>query len=140
MSVLYKTTATVTGGRDGSASLNDSELVVAMSPPGSGKSGNNPEQLFAMGFAACFDSALGVVKRQAKAKFDSETQVIIELNKYDATDFGLSAQIHVIASNTDLSEDEFAKLVATAHQVCPYSKATQGNIEVKVTSEVRKDS
>ena len=137
MSVLYETQATVTGGRQGVAKLNDSDLTVNLVPPGSQKDGNNPEQLFAIGYASCFDSALNVVKQQSKAKFDSETQVTIQLNKFADTDFGLSGSIHVIASNTELSADEVQKLVEMAHQVCPYSKATKGNIEITVSSEVK---
>ena len=137
MSVLYETQATVTGGRQGVAKLNDSDLTVNLVPPGSQKEGNNPEQLFAIGYASCFDSALNVVKQQSKAKFDSETQVTIQLNKFADTDFGLSGSIHVIASNTELSADEVQKLVEMAHQVCPYSKATKGNIDITVSSEVK---
>ncbi|WP_227428849.1 Ohr family peroxiredoxin [Psychrobacter sp. I-STPA6b] len=137
MSILYETQATVTGGREGVAKLNDSDLTVNLVPPGSKKDGNNPEQLFAIGYASCFDSALNVVKQQSKVKFDSETQVTIQLNKFSDTDYGLSGRIHVIASNTELSADEVQKAVETAHQVCPYSKATKGNIDISVTSEVK---
>lgn len=137
MSVLYETQASVVGGREGTATLTDSDLVVTMVAPGSNKAGNNPEQLFAMGYAACFDGALNLVKRLEKADFKSETKITIQLNKNGDADFALSAKIHVIASDTSLSADAFAKLVDKAHQVCPYSKATRGNIEVSVSSEVR---
>ncbi|WP_352336783.1 organic hydroperoxide resistance protein [Psychrobacter sp. 16-MNA-CIBAN-0192] len=137
MNTLYETKATVTGGRAGNASLQDSDLTINMVAPGSGKEGNNPEQLFAMGYAACFDGALGAVKGAEKAKFDSTTELSVELLKGDGLDFKLAAKIHVIAENTDLSADEFQALVEKAHQVCPYSKATRGNIDVEVTSEVK---
>ena len=68
MKTLYSTQATVTGGRTGNASLKDSDLTINMVAPGSGKDGNNPEQLFAMGYAACFDGALAAVKGEEKAK------------------------------------------------------------------------
>ena len=79
MKTLYSTKATVTGGRTGHASLNDSDLKISMAPPGGNMEGNNPEQLLAMGYAACFDSALGVVKKMEKARFGSttETSVIV---------------------------------------------------------------
>ncbi len=133
MKTLYSTKATVTGGRAGSVSLSDNDLTINMVPPGSGKSGNNPEQLFAMGYSACFDSALGAVKQMEKAKFDSTTSIEVDLLQGDGHDYKLAAKIHVVGENTELSADEFQK----AHQVCPYSKATRGNIDVEVTSEVK---
>ncbi len=137
MKTLYSTKATVTGGRTGNASLQDSDLTINMVAPGSGKDGNNPEQLFAMGYSACFDGALGVVKQMEKAKFDSTTEVSVDLMDGGDHNYQLAAKIHVIAENTDLSADEFQKLVEKAHEVCPYSKATRGNIDVEVTSEVK---
>lgn len=136
MNTLYSTQATVTGGRAGSGTLSDSDLSINMVAPGSGKDGNNPEQLFAMGYAACFDGALAAVKGAEKAKFDSTTKVAVDLMKGDGLDFQLAVKIHVIAKNTELSAAEMQNLVEKAHQVCPYSKATRGNIEVEVTSEV----
>ncbi|MGP9690080.1 organic hydroperoxide resistance protein [Psychrobacter sp. AOP22-C1-C5] len=137
MKTLYSTKATVTGGRTGSVSLNDNDLSINMVPPGSGKDGNNPEQLFAMGYSACFDSALGAVKQMEKAKFDSTTSISVDLLQGEGHDYNLAAKIHVIGENTELSADEFQQLVEKAHQVCPYSKATRGNIDVEVTSEVK---
>ncbi|MDE4454642.1 Ohr family peroxiredoxin [Psychrobacter sp. DAB_AL62B] len=137
METLYSTKASVTGGRAGSASLQDSDLTINMVAPGSGKDGNNPEQLFAMGYAACFDGALAAVKGAEKAKFDSTTEVSVDLLKGEGLDFKLAAKIHVTGENTDLSADEFQKLVEKANKVCPYSKATHGNIDSEVTSEVK---
>lgn len=137
MKTLYSTKATVTGGRAGSVSLSDNDLTINMVPPGSGKSGNNPEQLFAMGYSACFDGALGVVKQMEKAKFDSTTSIEVDLLQSEGHDYKLAAKIHVVGENTELSADEFQQLVEKAHQVCPYSKATRGNIDVEVTSEVK---
>jgi Ohr subfamily peroxiredoxin len=108
-----------------------------MVAPGSDKDGNNPEQLFAMGYAACFDGALAAVKGAEKAKFDSTTEVSVDLMKGEGLDFQLAVKIHVTAENTELSADEFQKLVEKANKVCPYSKATHGNIDSEVTSEVR---
>ena len=137
MKTLYSTKGTVTGGRTGSASLQDSDLTINMVAPGSGKEGNNPEQLFAMGYAACFDGALGAVKGVEKAKFDSTTEVSVDLMKGEGLDFQLAVKIHVIGENTELSADEFQQLVEKANKVCPYSKATHGNVDSEVTSEVK---
>lgn len=137
MKTLYSTKATVTGGRAGSGSLSDSDLSINMVAPGSGKDGNNPEQLFAMGYAACFGGALGAVQQMEKVKFDSSTEVEVDLLQGEGHDYKLAAKIHVTGENTDLSADEFQKLVEKAHQVCPYSKATHGNIDVELTSEVK---
>lgn len=137
MKSLYSTTATVTGGRVGTATLSDSDLTITMTPPAGNAEGNNPEQLFAMGYAACFDGALGVVKQMQRASFGSTTQTTVDLMQGEGHDYQLALKIHVIADNTDLSADEIQKLVETAHEVCPYSKATRGNIDVEVTSEVQ---
>ena len=137
MEPLYSTKASVTGGRAGSASLQDSDLTINMVAPGSGKDGNNPEQLFSMGIAACFDGALGAVKGTEKAKFDSTTEVSVDLLKGEGLDFKLAIKIHVIGKNTELSADEFQQLVEKANKVCPYSKAIHGNVDSEVTSEVK---
>ncbi|ALF60075.1 Ohr family peroxiredoxin [Psychrobacter urativorans] len=137
MQTLYSTEAIVTGGRTGNASLKDSHLKIHMVAPGSDKEGNNPEQLFAMGYAACFDGALAAVKQVEKAKFDSTTHVSVDLLKGEGLDFQLAVKIHVVAENTALTADEFQALVEKANKVCPYSKATNGNIDSAVTSEVK---
>ena len=90
-----------------------------------------------MGYAACFDGALAAVKGEEKAKFDSTTQVSVDLMKGEGLDFKLAVKIHVVGENTELSADEFQKLVEKANKVCPYSKATHGNIDSEVTSEVK---
>ncbi len=137
MKTLYSTKATITGGRAGNASLSDSDLKVNMAPPGSNMDGNNPEQLLAMGYAACFDSALGVVKKMEKVSFGSTTETTVDLMQGGDHDYKLSVKIHVIADSTDVSAEDFQKLVEKAHEVCPYSKATKGNIDIEVTSEVK---
>ena len=137
MKTLYSTKGTVTGGRTGKASLQDSDLTINMVAPGSGKEGNNPEQLFAMGYAACFDGALAAVKGMEKAKFDSTTEVSVDLLQGEGHDYQLAVKIHVSAENTELSAEEFQKLVEKANEVCPYSRATHGNIDSEVTSEVK---
>lgn len=137
MKTLYSTKATITGGRMGSASLSDSDLKINMAPPGGDQSGNNPEQLLAMGYGACFDGALGVVKKMEQASFSSTTETTVDLLQGDNHDYKLAIKIHVIGNDTELSGDDFQKLVEKANDVCPYSKATQGNIDIEVTSEVK---
>lgn len=136
MTQLYQTTATVTGGREGKGKLSDSDLTFDFVPAGSNKSGTNPEQLFAAGYAACFGGALHAVQMAEKQKFDNDVQVNISLNKGGDLDFYLAGHIHVVARNTALSAEQVQAMVEKAHQVCPYSKATKGNVEIKVTSEI----
>ncbi len=137
MKTLYSTKATVTDGRVGKATLNDSDLTINMTPPGSGKDGNNPEQLFAMGYGSCFDSALGVVKKMEGASFGSTTEVSVELLQGDNHDYNLGVKIHVIVESTDLSAAEVQKVVVKADAVGPFSNARIGNIVGEVTSEVK---
>lgn len=137
MKTLYSTKATITGGRMGTATLSDSDLKIKMTPPGTDNVGNNPEQLLAMGYGACFDGALGVVKKMEQASFGSTTETTVELLQGDAHEYKLAVKIHVIGDHTELSADEFQKLVEKANDVCPYSKATRNNIDIEVTSEVK---
>lgn len=137
MSALYTTTATVIGARNGTGKLSDSDSVFELSAVGSKKQGNNPEQLFAVGYGACFDGALGLVKVGENVKFDSQVQVTISLNKAGDANFYLSGSIHVIATNTDIDADTLQRIVEKTHQVCPYSKAIAGNVDIVLTSEIK---
>ncbi|WP_201535133.1 Ohr family peroxiredoxin [Psychrobacter ciconiae] len=137
MKSLYSTKATIKGGRLGTASLSDSDLTIKMSAPGTDSEGNNPEQLLAMGYGACFDGALGVVKKMEQASFGSTTYTTVDLLQGETHEYKLAIKIHVVADNTDLSADEIQRLVEKAHEVCPYSKATRNNIDIEVTSEVQ---
>ena len=136
MSKIYETTASVVGARTGTATLSDDDNSYNMVQPGSNKEGNNPEQFFAMGYAACFDGALGLVKKSAGKTFDSKTQVTIELNKEGDSNFFLTGAIHVVATSGDITEDELLSLVEKTHTVCPYSKAVEGNIDMKLSASV----
>jgi Ohr subfamily peroxiredoxin len=137
MTILYTATATASGGRDGSARTDDGVLDVALSTPkglgGPGKAGaTNPEQLFAAGYAACFDSALRFVARsQGVAVADSAVTAEVGIGPNATGGFGLAVTLTV--SLPDLERAEAEKLVETAHQVCPYSNATRGNIAVTLT-------
>ena len=131
--VLYKTTAKATGGRDGTASTTDGKLNVKLSTPkelgGGGGDGNNPEQLFAAGYAACFHSALKLVAAKSNADMtDSEVVADVSLGANATGGFGLAA--HVEVSLPQLDRETAGALVAQAHQVCPYSNATRGNMQV----------
>ncbi len=137
MKSLYSTTSTITGGRVGKATLSDSDLEISMAPPGGNKQGSNPEQLLAIGYGACFDSALGVVKKMEQASFGATTHTTVDLLQGDEHEYKLAIKIHVVAHSTDLSAEEFQSLVEKAHEVCPYSKATRNNIDIEVTSDIQ---
>jgi len=129
--ILYTAHATAIGGRNGYAKTDDEVLKLDLSSPGSpnAKPGStNPEQLFACGYAACFGSALEFVAKENKVTIeDAQVQADVTLNK-DESGFFISVTLNV--SLPGLAKDAAAKLVEAAHQVCPYSKATRGNIEV----------
>ena len=137
MDALYTAVATATHGRDGRAVSNDGRIDVKLAPPvelGGNGEGTNPEQLFAAGYAACFGSALGLVGRQAKVDV-SEAAVTAEVGiGKQGEGFGLKVTLRVELPDT-LDEATGRKLVDQAHQVCPYSNATRGNIEVDLVIE-----
>lgn len=131
MKIFYKTRATATGGRSGRTALDDGSLALDMAMPGSGKTGANPEQLFAMGYAACFDNALLVAAKQLRlAPTATRTSVEVGIGQTAAGGYALDVDLHVEVHGLDQSAAR--KLVETAHQVCPYSNATRGNIEVRL--------
>ena len=136
MNVLYTATARATGdGRNGHARSEDGILDVDMRVPremGGPGGAANPEMLFAAGYAACFHSALKVVARQEKVGVDgSEVAASVGIGPLDNGGFGLAVELRV--SIPDLDRDIAEKLVARAHEVCPYSNATRGNIPVTLT-------
>ncbi|MCQ1999681.1 organic hydroperoxide resistance protein [Arthrobacter zhaoxinii] len=134
MSALYTAAATATGdGRNGEARTSDGKLEVNLSTPtemgGSGE-GTNPEQLFAAGYAACFLSALKMIARAEKAPIaDAAVTADVSIFK-DGDGFKLGVELHVEMSGVD--EATADKLTRSAHQVCPYSNATRGNIDVNL--------
>jgi Ohr subfamily peroxiredoxin len=136
MTILYTATATASGGRDGSARTDDGVLDVALTTPralgGPGTAGaTNPEQLFAAGYAACFDSAPRFVARsQGVTVTESAVTAEVGIGPNATGGFGLAVALTV--SLPGLERDAAETLVKTAHQVCPYSNATRGNIEVKL--------
>ncbi|MFG2815257.1 organic hydroperoxide resistance protein [Streptomyces sp. NPDC048410] len=137
MDALYTAVATATHGREGRAVSSDGriDLPLAMPPEmGGDGQGTNPEQLFAAGYAACFGSALGLVGRQAKVDVsDAAVTAEVGIGK-EGEGFGLKVTLRVELPDT-VDEQTGRKLVETAHQVCPYSNATRGNIEVTLVVE-----
>jgi Ohr subfamily peroxiredoxin len=137
MSALYTAVATATNGREGRAVSNDGQLDLQLALPaalGGNGQGTNPEQLFAGGFAACFASALALVGREAKVDTsDFAVTAEVSIGK-DETGFGLAVVLRVELPDT-LAADTARALVEQAHQVCPYSKATRGNIPVELVIE-----
>ncbi|MEU1532712.1 organic hydroperoxide resistance protein [Streptomyces fagopyri] len=137
MDTLYTAVATATHGRDGRAVSSDGKLDLQLAVPvemgGSGQ-GTNPEQLFASGYAACFASALGLVGRAAKVDV-SEASVTGEVSiGKQGEGFGLAVTLRVELPDS-VDQATGRKLVEQAHQVCPYSNATRGNIPVELVVE-----
>ena len=127
--VLYTARAHTTGGRDGASRTDDGRLDVTLSSPGTSGSGTNPEQLFAAGYAACFHSALKMVARTRKIAIeDSAVTAEVGIGQLDSGGFGLTVALHAEIGGVDQATAD--ELVAAAHEVCPYSNATRGNIEV----------
>ncbi|GAP51003.1 MULTISPECIES: organic hydroperoxide resistance protein [Streptomyces] len=137
MDALYTAVATATHGREGRAVSSDGVLDLALGMPealGGNGQGTNPEQLFAAGYAACFGSALGLVGRQAKVDVsDAAVTAEVSIGK-QGEGFGLAVTLRVELPDS-VDEATGRKLVEQAHQVCPYSNATRGNIEVDLVIE-----
>jgi len=131
--VLYTTQATATGGREGRAQSSDNALSVALSTPrelgGTGGPGTNPEQLFAAGYSACFLGALKFVAGKAKLTIPADSTVSAKVGIGPIpTGFAITAELTI--SIPGLEQETVRELVNQAHQVCPYSNATRGNLDV----------
>lgn len=135
--VKYTTKATATGGRDGTARSEDGVLDVKLSTPkalgGAGGDGTNPEQLFAAGYSACFIGALKAVGAGMKIKVPAETTVTATVGIGPRSEGGFGITADLLVSLPGLDREEAQKLVDAAHQVCPYSNATRGNVDVGLT-------
>ncbi|WP_437756372.1 organic hydroperoxide resistance protein [Sorangium sp. So ce1389] len=134
--VKYTTQATAHGGRDGRATTADGALDVKLSTPkelgGAGGDGNNPEQLFAAGYAACFLGALKFVAGQEKARIPADATVTatVGIGPRSEGGFGLDIALRIALPGLERSQAE--QLVEKAHQVCPYSNATRNNVPVRL--------
>jgi Ohr subfamily peroxiredoxin len=139
--VLYTAEAHVTGGRDeGHGKTSDGELEVDIRPPaelGGEGGGTNPEQLFAVGYAACFESAIKVVGKRLKKKVeDVEVDSKVHLLPTEERGFKLAVELDVSLPSVKDSDDA-QEVVKNAHAVCPYSNATRGNIDVTLKLDGR---
>jgi osmotically inducible protein OsmC len=131
--VLYTAHATSTGGRDGTSRSSDGALDVKLSVPkemgGAGGAGTNPEQLFAAGYSACFIGALKAVAAKQKQPIPADTSITADVG-IGPIPTGFSIQVTLAISLPGMDREAAQQLVQAAHQVCPYSNATRGNIDV----------
>ncbi|WP_043360609.1 organic hydroperoxide resistance protein [Belnapia sp. F-4-1] len=137
VNVLYRTQATATGGRDGHAATADGSLDVRLATPkelgGAGGPGNNPEQLFAAGYSACFLGAMKFVASQGGPKVPADASVTAQVGIGPRSEGGFGLEIGLTIALPGLPRAEAEALVQKAHQVCPYSNATRNNVDVKLT-------
>ena len=130
--VVYTAHTHVTGGRIGHGASSDGAIDVQLSSPGSGRPGTNPEQLFGIGYSACFIGALKFVAGQQKIALPADTSIegLVGIGQIPQG-FGIEVELRI--SIPGLPRDQAQALVDKAHQVCPYSNATRGNIDVTLT-------
>lgn len=129
--VLYTAMTRTTGGRDGASRSSDGRLDIKLSSPGTSGAGTNPEQLFAAGWSACFIGAIGLAARERKVVVPADTAVDAEVDlRHGERGYALQARLNVALPGLD--RETARALVDAAHQTCPYSKATRGNIEVEI--------
>ncbi|WP_096696724.1 organic hydroperoxide resistance protein [Polaromonas sp. AER18D-145] len=130
--VLYTAHAHTTGGRDGKSRTDDGRLDVTLSSPGTAGTGTNPEQLFAAGYSACFIGAMKAVAGMKKITLPDDLSIdaSVDLGKIPAG-YGIAVRLDISLPGMDRTAAQ--ALVDAAHQVCPYSNATRGNIDVTIT-------
>lgn len=134
--VIFSSKATAKNGRDGHVKSEDGLIDLDLVNPATNKedTGSNPEQLFAATYSACFDGALNLVASNQDKKIDSETTAEISFCK-DPEDGGFKIAATLNVSIEGVSQEEADKLLEDAHQVCPYSKATRGNVDVTLNAK-----
>jgi len=134
VNVVYKTTATATGGRDGSAKSDDGSVDVSLVVPkemgGPGGIGANPEKLFAAGYSACFLGAMKAVSGKEGVKVPSDASVTAEIGFGPRSEGGYGITANLTITLPGVERDAAERLAHAAHQVCPYSNATRGNVDV----------
>lgn len=136
VNVLYSTKATSTGGRDGKARIEGGREIALSTPKelgGGGGDGANPEQLFAAGYSACFLGALKAVAPQLKVRVPQDTEVTATVGIGPRSEGGFGITAALVISLPGLGRDDAERLVAAAHQTCPYSNATRNNVDVELT-------
>ena len=133
---LYTAHVHTIGGREGAAKSSDGQLDIRLSTPGTNRPGTNPEQLFAAGWSACFEGALGLVAKQAGVELPAETAVDAEVQLHldDAEGYFLTARLNV--SIPGVAENVAQSLIDRAHETCPYSKMAQSGIDASVALAV----
>jgi len=130
--VLYTGKTHTTGGRHGESRSDDGRLNLALTPPGAAGSGTNPEQLFAAGWSACFIGAMGLAAKARQVALPADTAVDAEVD-LGTGEGGYFLQARLRVSLPGLDRDVAHGIIDTAHQTCPYSKASRGNIDVSIT-------
>ena len=129
--VLYTGKAHTTGGRDGASRSSDGRLDIKLSSPGAPGNGINPKQMFAAGWSACFMGAMGVAAAKMKTRLPADAAIDAEVDLCDASgEYFLQARLNV--SMPGMEREVARALLNAAHQTCPYSKATRGNIDVTI--------
>jgi osmotically inducible protein OsmC len=129
--VLFTAKVHTTGGREGASRSSDGRLDIKLSPPGSAASGTNPEELFAAGWSACFEGAMGLAARRMKVALPADTAIDADIDLcLTGGAFFLRARLNV--SVPGIARDLAQAIVDAAHQTCPYSKATRGNVDVAI--------
>jgi Ohr subfamily peroxiredoxin len=138
INVRYRTTATATGGRDGRARTEDGSFEVTLSTPkelgGAGGPGNNPEQLFASGYAACFVAAMKFVASQGGPKVPADAAVAATVGIGPRSEGGFGFEVTLNISLPGLDRAAAETLMEKAHQVCPYSNFSRNNVDVKLSA------
>ena len=131
--VLYTAQTHTTGGREhGVAKSSDGHLDIRLSPPGSNGIGTNPEQLFAAGWSACFEGAMGIAARKSRVTLPDDTAIDAEIDlNLDKGEFFLGARLNI--SLPGLDREVAWELIHAAEKICPYSKAIKGNVDVEFT-------
>ena len=129
--VMYTAKAHTTGGRDGASKTDDGRLDIKLSPPGQPGTGTNPEQLFAAGYSACFIGAMQAVAGKMKMTLPADLAIDAEVDLGPIPNaYGIAARLNVSLPGMDRAQAQ--QLIDAAHQVCPYSNATRGNIDVAI--------
>jgi lipoyl-dependent peroxiredoxin len=135
--VKYRTTATARGGRDGTARTEDGTFEVKLATPkelgGAGGEGNNPEQLFAAGYAACFIGAMKVAAGALKLRVPPEVAVTATVGIGPRSEGGFGLDVELVVHLPNLERPDAERLVDAAHQICPYSNATRNNVDVRLS-------
>ncbi|MGG3801730.1 organic hydroperoxide resistance protein [Metabacillus fastidiosus] len=133
---LFTASVTANGGREGRVESSEGNIKLDLAMPGTPRKkqlpdATNPEQLFAAGYSACFDGALQLMAKNAGVQFESEVTANVSLLK-DETDQGFKLAVTLQVKGTGIEKDKLEELVHKAHDFCPYSKATRGNVDVQL--------